>query len=151
MLFIRGMHPSWTRLLIITGIALTLGLCCISNVFTSQRPVNCDGLAYYRVNYIQCDDASDGYAPWFWFFHENYYTYVNDDMDHPLYHPVGWYTSPLFYRTRYYRSGNGSNRIDNYQVGNSSARQRFGGGGRGSGGSNGRFGGGGRGGFHGKP
>ena len=141
-----GSRSTIIRAVVIAGVSLLLLTCCIgfftNSALTHAAP--CDSQRYYRVNYVQCDNESDSYAPWYWFYHRNYSTYVNDNMDSPLYHPVGWYTSPTFYTTRYYTSGNGGVRIDNYKVGSSTARARFGGGGRSSGG-NGRFSGGGRG------
>jgi hypothetical protein len=141
----REIHRNWIGAVILLG-SLGLLLCCASAVFaSSQHSVACDNIGYYRINYGHCDDISDSYPPYFWFFHENYYGYVNDNMDYPRYHPVGWYTTSQFYQTRYYLSGNGGSRIDNYHVGSSTMRQRFGGGGRSGGGANGLFGGGGRG------
>ena len=147
------------RILVIAGLGALVLVCCVSTATNAAftHPVACDNVAYYQSNYALCDNESDDYAPWFWIYHHNYYVYVNDDMDYPRYHPVGWYTSQTFYQTRYYRTGSGGTRITNYHVNTSPARARYGGGGRSSGGT-GRFGGGGRGscchgsgGYHGKP
>src|ERR1700682_1559917 len=107
-------HPSWRAIGIAVASATLLLCCCVGSVAATQRPVACDSVSYYRINYAECDNRSDSYAPWFWFFHSNYYGYVNDNMDSPRYHPSGWYTSPVFYHTTYYVSGNGGSRISNY-------------------------------------
>ena len=140
------LSPHVIRALVVSGVVALMLVCCIGTLTSAAltQAAPCDSENYYRTNYVQCDNQSNNYAPWYWMYHRNYYNYVNDNMDYPRYHPSGWYTSPTFYQTSYYVVGNGGNRIDNYHVGSAPARTRFGGGGRGSGGT-GQFSGGGRG------
>ena len=124
-------------ILFLCGTSIT----AVSNTLAvAQRPNSCDTQSYYVAHYQQCDNAYPHYAFYYWWYHGNYQSFVEDDPVHPQYHPANYYDSPEYYQSEYYQSGKAFQGDGPNAVEYTGGRTEYGGGGSDPGGRSGENG-----------